>query len=230
VKPCVSVTLPAEVVTTTSAAPTVLLGGVVAVIVVESTPTTSVAGIPPTVTDCTPPRDWPLIVIGVPPAIVPTLGATIVMTAGQVGPHSESRIPRSTPSTTPSPLRSLGAHCDEAEDVIPRLATSTPSTDHPRHCAAFRLMTFDLQFSATKVGATKDGRKECNRSRPDDRRISPRPAWPTCSAALGTRDLDLAVVAARPQPVEGITNFGQIQRGVRKFARSTSPASFIEPG
>jgi len=70
-----SVAVPPIVVTPTVLGPTVPIG-VTAVIVVGSSTTTFVAATPPTVTLSAPVRNVPLIVIGVPPLVDPTLGLT----------------------------------------------------------------------------------------------------------------------------------------------------------
>ena len=67
--------MPPVVVTATLFAPAVP-AGVTAVIVVGSSTTTLVAATPPTVTLSAPVRNVPLIEIGVPPLVDPTLGLT----------------------------------------------------------------------------------------------------------------------------------------------------------
>ncbi len=53
--------------------------GVMAVIDVSDTTTTSVAGLPPTVTMLAPVKFAPVIVIAVPPKVDPELGLTLVI-------------------------------------------------------------------------------------------------------------------------------------------------------
>ena len=73
--------VPPGVVTATLFAPTVP-AGVTAVMLVDETTTTLVAATPPTVTLVAPVKLVPVIVIAVPPAVEPEVGATEEMAAG----------------------------------------------------------------------------------------------------------------------------------------------------
>ena len=84
-KPPVVVADPvSELVTTTFLAPTVP-AGVVQVIEVAETNVTDVQALPPTVTVAPGAKFVPVIVIDVPPAVLPEVGAIDVMVGAEIG-------------------------------------------------------------------------------------------------------------------------------------------------
>lgn len=82
VNPFARLTDPLAVVTVTVAVPTVP-AGVIAVKVAGLTTTTAVAGVSPTITDSTPVRFSPEIVMDVPPTLGPEFGVTDEMIGGE---------------------------------------------------------------------------------------------------------------------------------------------------